>query len=180
MDEWVGGFLERWEVNNKQANFLSGCWVYVGVPKFELISKAKDHCKLVCPTLELHGIFQFFMMTPEAKASPTPTPKPSFVLYMGKVGTLDNWSAVCDKQTWHESRVHPCSNSLKMASFMFFPGNSQQNSLICLKMGYFMSFHGNSWQSSPLKKGGGRSWGWGGRCVSLQKIPLKVKQILNF
>jgi hypothetical protein len=69
------------------------------------------------------------------------------------VGTLANCSPICDKQTWHESWVHPCSNSLKMASFMFFRGNSQKNSLICLKMGYFMSFHRNSWPSSPFKKG---------------------------
>jgi hypothetical protein len=64
-----------------------------------------------------------------------------------------------------------------MASFMFFRGNSQQNSLICLKMGYFMPFHGNSWQSSPPKMGA-ELGGEGG--VSLQKIPLKMKQILNF
>ncbi len=101
-------------------------------------------------------------MTPQAKASPTPTPKPSFVWYMRKVGMLD-------KQTWHESWVHPCSNSLKMASFMFFPGNSEQNSLICLKMGYFMSFHRNSWPSSPFKKGaeiGGLGLGLGWCCFT--------------
>lgn len=123
--------------------------------------------------------FKFSWWHPKAKASPTPTPKPLFVLFTcGRWGihlTIDH--PFCDKQTWHESRVHPCSNSLKMASFTcFFVATLNKNSLICLKMGLlsccFMA-------KFPTQNGGGRG-GEGGGLFHLKKLSSKWNKYWTF